>query len=102
MKYLSAVLICLSMFLSGCSLFDQYADVDKQIKAQMNDPDSYQRIEVIKSSNITGVIKVKFRGNNSFGGKVINYCYGLPDKNGGYKMFSIVSTPDKEMEKYFK
>lgn len=102
MKYLSVILICISMFLSGCSLFDQYADVDKQIKAQMNDPDSYQRIEVVKSSNITGVIKVKFRGNNSFGGKVINYCYGLPDKNGGYKMFNITSTLDKGMEKYFQ
>lgn len=100
MKYLSVILICFSIFLSGCNLFNQYADVDKQIKAQMNDPDSYQRVEVTKGKEID-VIRVKFRGNNKFGGKVINYCYGLTDKKGGYRMFDIKSQPDKEMEKYF-
>jgi ribosomal protein L37E len=55
----------------------------KYVKSKMNDPDSYEHVETRfedKGSHI--LVATKFRGNNKFGGKVLNTILAKVDYNG--------------------
>lgn len=55
----------------------------KLIKDNMNDPDSYEHIETrFKDEGDYIFVITKFRGNNAFGGKVINSVSAKVDFNG--------------------
>ncbi|GAA4100538.1 hypothetical protein GCM10022392_26420 [Mucilaginibacter panaciglaebae] len=57
--------------------------LERYIKGNMNDPDSYEHIETTYSDKGSYLIVVtKFRGKNSFGGKVINYVKAKVDLDG--------------------
>lgn len=57
------------------ALFSAYdgshVDLEKQIKATMNDPDSYEHVQTsYRDDSTTLYIVTTFRGNNAFGGKI--------------------------------
>lgn len=52
----------------------------KLVKENMNDPKSFEHVETKFSDNGSGLtILMKFRGNNAFGGKVLNTVKGAAD-----------------------
>ena len=53
----------------------------KYVKQSMNDPDSFQHIETRYTDNgdKTLTVTMKYRGNNAFGGKVVNYANAIFD-----------------------
>jgi hypothetical protein len=60
------------------SVYDgSHRKLEQYIKANMNDPDSYEHIETqywVRDSHI--VVRTKFRGRNGFGGKVVASARG--------------------------
>lgn len=57
--------------------------LEKAIKKNMNDPDSYEHIETVywdKGDHL--VVHTKFRGANAFGGKVVNTLKAKADLDG--------------------
>ncbi len=47
--------------------------LEKYVKSEMNDPDSYEHVETVYwDRDDYLLVQMKFRGNNAFGGKVIN------------------------------
>lgn len=67
----------------------------KYIKERMNDPDSYEHIgtKYFQSGNLI-IVKTKFRGNNAFGGKVINYIEATIDINGHIKEAKTITADE--------
>jgi len=60
--------------------------LERYIKANMNDPKSYEHIETRYSINYdkgVAVLMTKFRGKNAFGGVVVNACVATQDINSG-------------------
>ncbi len=57
--------------------------LERVIKQGMNDPDSYEHVETkyIDNGNYL-IVTTKFRGNNAFGGKVLNSITAKIDYNG--------------------
>ena len=55
-----------------------HSGVVRQVKAVMNDPDSFDHVETLVSPNNNGqhVFTMKFRGRNAFGGVVTNAAKG--------------------------
>jgi hypothetical protein len=57
--------------------------LERLIKDNMNDPDSYEHIETRYRDDKTSIfLYTKFRGANAFGGKVINEVTAKADING--------------------
>jgi hypothetical protein len=58
----------------GFSKWDgSHIELEKYLKSIMNDPDSYEHVETQYRDDGESVFVItKFRGNNAFGGKVIN------------------------------
>jgi hypothetical protein len=69
---------------NGC-----HYNLEKYVKDNMNDPDSYQHIETRYSDEGEYLlVATKFRGNNAFGGKVINYITAKVSLHG--KILEII------------
>lgn len=63
--------------------------LERLVKRHMNDPDSYDHIETRYTEEADGIALVmKYRGANSFGGKVINHVIAKADFDG--KIVSIL------------
>ena len=59
-------------------------NLEKYIKANMNDADSYEHVEtryIVQEGNIL-YVETKFRGNNAFGAKVIQVVKARVDFDG--------------------
>lgn len=65
--------------------------VEKYIKANMNDPDSYKHDKTFVTSLTNGNFEIKtvFRGKNSFGAMVLNSAYAEVTPDGQVKSFRI-------------
>ena len=60
-----------------------HSGLERLIKNNMNDPDSYEHVETRFVDHSTYIYVVtKFRGNNAFGGKVINTVEAKVDFSG--------------------
>lgn len=60
-----------------------HRNLEKLIKQNMNDPDSYEHIETgYKDMVLYILVSTKFRGANAFGGKVINTVSAKVDLDG--------------------
>ncbi len=67
-----------------------HKNLEKWVKDNMNDPDSYEHIETRYQDNgATITIYLKFRGKNAFGGKVVNMAVATTDDN-----CNIIGTPN--------
>lgn len=66
------------------SLWDgSHIGLVKYVKKNMNDPKSYEHVETKYKDNGTHIyINMTFRGNNAFGGKVINRIEATSDYEG--------------------
>lgn len=70
-----------------------HINLTKVIKANMNDPDSYEHVETRFLDRDEYVLVItKFRGNNAFGGKVVNVMYAQVTSNG-----DVLETSDHDV-----
>lgn len=60
-----------------------HRNLEAHVKASMNDPDSYDHVktEFLDDGEFVR-IKMKFRGTNAFGGKVLNEVLGVANIDG--------------------
>ena len=69
-----------------------HIDLVKLVKENMNDPKSFEHVETRYSDEKDGILIImKFRGNNAFGGKVLNYVTAKAD----YKTNTIKIIPNE-------
>lgn len=58
-----------------------HVELAKSVKNAMNDPSSYEHVETryLDKKDGTLLVTMKFRGNNAFGGKVLNAVNAITD-----------------------
>lgn len=70
-----------------------HINLTKVIKASMNDPSSYEHVETRFLDRKEYVLVItKFRGNNVYGGKVVNVMYAQVTSNG-----DVMETSDHDV-----
>lgn len=70
-----------------------HINLTKVIKEKMNDPASYEHIETrFEDKDEYVLVVTKFRGNNEYGGKVINLMFAQVTSNG-----DVLETSDHDV-----
>lgn len=70
-----------------------HINLTKVIKAKMNDPNSYEHVETRFIDREEYVLVItKFRGNNAYGGKVVNVMFAQVSSNG-----DVLETSDHDV-----
>ena len=73
-----AVEDCLTLYSSSSTWFD--TSLDEQIKARLNDPDSYEKRDVrLSAVGIRRVVTISFTAKNALGGTVRHTAKGTLD-----------------------